>query len=96
MVIVIIGVLSAVAIPRYINLQDEARIATAEGILGAAASACAINFAAVQTKTPPPVQIATCSQLSSAIVTSGVSISAGRLVSALLHSMEQPFVHPCG
>ena len=77
MVIVIIGVLSAVAIPRYIDLQGEARIATAEGILGAAASACAINFAAVQTKKPPPPKVTTCAQLSTAVVTSGVTIAGG-------------------
>ncbi len=37
MVIVIIGIISAVAIPRYVNLSDNARIATARGI-GAAMS----------------------------------------------------------
>jgi len=77
MVIVILGVLSAVAIPRYMDLQVEARAASAEGILGAAASACAINYAAVQTKNPAPAIISTCADLASAISTSGVSIAAG-------------------
>ena len=34
-IIIIIGILAAVAIPRYLNLQQDARDATARGILGA-------------------------------------------------------------
>ncbi len=34
-IIIIIGILGAVAIPRYLNLQQDARDATARGILGA-------------------------------------------------------------
>ncbi|MBI5814553.1 MAG: prepilin-type N-terminal cleavage/methylation domain-containing protein [Nitrospinae bacterium] len=77
MVIVILGVLSAVAIPKYMDLQVEARSAAAEGVLGAAASACAINYAAVQTKNPAPAPISTCDTLAAAITGSGVSIAAG-------------------
>lgn len=77
MVIVIIGVLSAIAVPNYISLQDEARMATADGVLGAAASACAINFAAVQTKNPPPAAVTDCSKLADTLTTSGVSIASG-------------------
>ncbi|MBN1586793.1 MAG: prepilin-type N-terminal cleavage/methylation domain-containing protein [Candidatus Omnitrophica bacterium] len=34
MVIVILGILAAVAIPRFVSLQDEARNASAEGSIG--------------------------------------------------------------
>lgn len=37
MVIVILGILAAVAIPRFIDLQTEARTSVAEGITGALA-----------------------------------------------------------
>jgi MSHA pilin protein MshA len=78
MVIIILGILSAVAIPKYVDLQVEARSATADGILGAAASTCAVNYAAVQTKTTPPALITSCSVLNGAITGSGVSIGAGQ------------------
>ncbi|MEE9613476.1 MAG: prepilin-type N-terminal cleavage/methylation domain-containing protein [Thermodesulfobacteriota bacterium] len=35
MVIVILGILAAVAIPRFIDLSEEARVSTAKGIAGA-------------------------------------------------------------
>ena len=44
-VIVILGILAAVAIPRFIDLSDEAEQAAVEGVAGAMASAMAINFA---------------------------------------------------
>lgn len=48
MVIVILGILSAVAIPQFVNLQTDARKASVQGVAGALASASAINFAARQ------------------------------------------------
>jgi prepilin-type N-terminal cleavage/methylation domain-containing protein len=45
MVIVILGILAAVAIPRYADLKQDAADATARGILGALRSANAIQFA---------------------------------------------------
>ena len=44
-VIVILGILAAVAIPRYIDLRQDAADATAKGILGSLRSANAILFA---------------------------------------------------
>ncbi len=45
MVIVILGILAAVAIPKFVDLSSEARTAAADGVAGAAASAMAINYA---------------------------------------------------
>lgn len=45
MVIVIIGILAAVAIPRYIDLTTQANLGACNGVLGAARSATAISFA---------------------------------------------------
>jgi MSHA pilin protein MshA len=45
MVIVILGILAAVAIPRYADLKQDAADATARGILGALRSTNAIMFA---------------------------------------------------
>jgi MSHA pilin protein MshA len=45
MVIVILGILAAVAIPKYVDLSAQAATAQANGVFGAAQSAAAINFA---------------------------------------------------
>lgn len=45
-VIVILGILSAVALPRFINLSGEAAQSATQGVAGAISSATAINYAA--------------------------------------------------
>jgi MSHA pilin protein MshA len=47
-VIIIIGILAAVALPKYAELREEARLATAKGILGAIRGANSIVFAQAQ------------------------------------------------
>lgn len=44
-VIVILGILAAVALPKYASLETEANGAVAKGVAGSFASASAINFA---------------------------------------------------
>ena len=46
MVIIILGILSAVAIPKFVDMQAEAKESSADGVFGAASSAAAINHAA--------------------------------------------------
>ncbi|MBI5043779.1 MAG: type II secretion system protein [Nitrospirae bacterium] len=46
MIIVILGILAAVAIPRYINLQVDAQAATNVGWMGSLRSCLAINYSA--------------------------------------------------
>ena len=46
MVIVILGILSAVALPRFVNLSKEADAAAMAGVVGALGSAAATNYAA--------------------------------------------------
>jgi prepilin-type N-terminal cleavage/methylation domain-containing protein len=45
-VIVILGILAATAIPRFIDLSDDASKAAVDGVAGAVSSAAAINYAA--------------------------------------------------
>ena len=45
-VIVLLGILAAVAVPRFVDLSAEAGNASAQGVAGAIASGSAINFAA--------------------------------------------------
>lgn len=44
-VIVILGILAAVALPRYLDLSAEARDAACDGVFGAVLSQAAINIA---------------------------------------------------
>ncbi|MFA7382164.1 MAG: prepilin-type N-terminal cleavage/methylation domain-containing protein [Desulfurivibrionaceae bacterium] len=46
-VIVILGILSAVAIPKYADFKTDAQKAAANGVLGGAQGASAMNFAAI-------------------------------------------------
>jgi MSHA pilin protein MshA len=45
-VITILGILAAVALPRFFDIQDDARRAAAQGVAGAVASGAAINYGA--------------------------------------------------
>jgi MSHA pilin protein MshA len=44
-VIVILGILAATALPRFVNLQDDARTAAIQGAAGALTSSASINYA---------------------------------------------------
>ena len=44
-VMVILGILAAVAVPQYVSLSNEANAAKANGIVGAIASAAALAYA---------------------------------------------------
>ena len=46
MVIVILGILAATALPRFIDLSADAELAAAEGAAGGLASGAAINYSA--------------------------------------------------
>src|SRR5690606_23059120 len=65
-VIVILGILAATALPRFVNLSDAAREASLQGVAGALGSAAALNHAANiatdagLTGAPTPTAIATC------------------------------------
>lgn len=45
-VIVILGILAAVAVPKFFDLSGEAETAAAQGVAGSLASATSVNFAA--------------------------------------------------
>ena len=68
-VIVILGILAAVAIPRFVNLQDAANEAAVKGVAGGLASASALNHAANiaadagLTNAPTPTNVANCTDV---------------------------------
>lgn len=49
-VIVILGILAAVALPKFVDLSSDARNAAAQGVAGAISSGSAINYASYSAK----------------------------------------------
>jgi MSHA pilin protein MshA len=62
MVIVILGVLAAVALPKFVDLKGDAQIAATQGVAGGLASAMAINYAARSANSTKGASIGDCSQ----------------------------------
>jgi len=60
MVIVILGVLAAVALPKFVDLKGDAVTAATQGVAGALASAATINYAARSISTSKGIKVATC------------------------------------
>jgi prepilin-type N-terminal cleavage/methylation domain-containing protein len=74
MVIVILGVLAAVAIPKFVDLKGDAEAAALQGVAGGLASASAVNYAArsVNSSKGAATQGVTCQAAATAIMQSGV------------------------
>jgi MSHA pilin protein MshA len=74
MVIVILGILAAVAIPRFVDLGAEARTAALAGVVGGIESASSVNYAAKSAnsaKGSPTIGL-TCQTATAAILQGGV------------------------
>jgi MSHA pilin protein MshA len=56
-VIVILGILAAVALPRFVDLRTDAKTAAASGIGGALASGTTVNFAAAMAGNTGSIQV---------------------------------------
>lgn len=67
MVIVILGVLAAVAIPKFVDLSSDADKAAVQGVAGGLASAAAINYATKSANATKGVTIAKCSDTANAL-----------------------------
>ena len=73
MVIVILGILAAVAIPRFIDLQSNAQQAAVDGVAGGLGTAASINYAGCAAvgnavTAGKCIAVTTCSSIASAIV----------------------------
>lgn len=74
MVIVILGILAAVAIPKFVDFKSDAQVAALDGVVGSIASASAINYAARSVSTTKGVATVglTCSTAATAILQGGI------------------------
>ena len=80
MVIVIIGILAAVAVPKYMDLSGEANQAAVSGVAGAMASAAAINYAARKAGNATAVALVDCSGVAALLL--GGALPTGYTVAA--------------
>lgn len=79
-VIAIIGILSAVAIPKFIDLATNAQTAATTAIAGALSSANASNYGSRKLTTSLGIPVTNCSDVASALqggLPSGYTITAG-------------------
>jgi len=63
MVIVILGILAASAIPKFVDVSGDARQSAVDGLAGALGSASAINYAVRSMNSANGVAIANCTDL---------------------------------
>lgn len=85
MVIVILGVLAAVALPKFVAVDDDAKQAAVNGFAGALSSASAINYAARKANSANGVAVAKCSDIVAALqspLPTGFSVTTDTAVTA--------------
>jgi MSHA pilin protein MshA len=80
MVIVILGVLAAIALPKFVDLSTDAGNAATQGVAGGIASASAINYASkaagkAGTTTLNGTNAATCTAANMTLLVSGVTFA---------------------
>lgn len=79
-VIAIIGILAAVAIPKFINLASDAQTAATNAVAGALSAANSSNYAARMSNSSLGVAVSNCTSVASALqggLPSGYTITAG-------------------
>lgn len=84
-VIVILGILAATALPKFVNLQDDAAQAAVDGVAAAVTSATALNYAKYQISSGAATSITSATACNAAAITdmlvgslpSGYSLSSG-------------------
>lgn len=80
-VIVILGILAATALPKFIDLQGDAQKATAQGVAGAMGSAMAVNYAARKANSGKGIAVSNCDTAGvlQGGIPSTVSVSGGAI-----------------
>jgi prepilin-type N-terminal cleavage/methylation domain-containing protein len=81
-VIVILGVLAAVAMPKFVDVSSEAKAAALQGVAGAATSAMNVNYGARKVAPAKGVAVANCSDLQNVLqggVPAGYTVTAAAI-----------------
>lgn len=85
MVIVILGVLAAVALPKFVSVDDDAKQAAVNGFAGALSSASAINFAARKANSSKGFAVDNCEDIAAGLqspLPTGYAITAAAITPA--------------
>ncbi len=80
MVIVLIGILAAVAVPKFVDLGSDARSAALAGVAGSLASASAVNYASRKANSSKGVAVDNCNDAGSLLqggLPSGYTVADG-------------------
>jgi len=84
-VIAILGILSVIAIPKYISLSSDAQTAATNGVAAALSSANATNYAARSENSANGVAVTNCTNVSGALLggalPTGYTITSGAVTS---------------
>lgn len=77
-VIVILGILAATALPKFVDLSSDAKLAAAQGVAGALGSASTINYGARSINTAKGFSVGNCTDVASGMQTgmTGYTIAA--------------------
>lgn len=67
MVIVILGVLAAVALPKFLDLKADASLAATQGVAGSLSSAAAVNYAARNVNATKGNAVANCTDVATVL-----------------------------
>lgn len=89
-VIVILGILAATALPRFVDMSDAAEVAALDGVAGSLGSAMAMNYAAAVARsagittagTTAHVPITNCNQVGTILVgglPTGYTVASGAI-----------------
>ena len=81
-VIVILGVLAAVAMPKFVDVSGEAKAAALQGVAGAATSAMNVNYGARKVAPAKGVAVANCTDVANIMqggVPTGYTITAAAI-----------------
>lgn len=86
MVIVILGILAATALPKFVNLKEDGAVAALEGVAGALSSANTINYATRALHPASGTPITNCTDVASTLeggLPTGYAITAAATTSGV-------------
>ncbi|MGS0754535.1 type II secretion system protein [Roseateles sp. GG27B] len=102
MVIVILGVLAAVALPNFVDIKSDAQQAAVDGVAGALSSGAAVNYAARKANILKGVPVLLCSDVALTLlggalpatvaITAATAVPAGTSLACQVHSVATPTI----
>lgn len=100
MVIVILGILAATALPKFVDLRTDAETAALNGVAGGLSSASAVNYAACAAKNNVPttgvcVKVAKCSDVGQ-LMTPTIGLPVTATTNDTYHLDADPATTPNG